>query len=53
MVIYSNIQQSITIYLVLPDTAWYYLDNLVISKMGIEEGLVRLIYTTVYSKING
>ena len=38
------------ICLVLPSTAYY---NLVMSKVGMEKGLVRLIYIIVYSKIGG
>ena len=48
--IYGNIQQYMAIYGSLPGTVWY---NLVISKMDIEKGSARLIYTIVYSKIGG
>ena len=46
----SNIQQCTVIYGSLPGTVWY---NLVTSKMDMEKGSARLIYTIIYSKIGG
>ena len=43
-------RQYIAIYSNLPSTIWY---NLVMSKIDIEKGSARLIYTIVYSKIGG
>ena len=46
----GNMRQYTAIYSSLPSTVWY---NLVISKIDIEKGSARLIYTIVYSKIGG
>ena len=46
----GNIRQYTTIYSSLSSTVWY---NLVTSKINIEKGSARLIYTIVYSKIGG
>ena len=46
----GNIWQYTAIYGNLPGTVWY---NLVTSKMDIEKGSARLIYTIVHSKIRG
>ena len=46
----GNMRQYTAVYSSLPGTVWY---NLVTSKIDIEKGSVRLIYTIVYSKIGG